>query len=66
MKRLVYFIAATLLLTACGSKKTEGNTEEVIRPTYNPTELTAKKDPAFAKYKNLEIPDEGTEKNNKK
>lgn len=66
MKRLACFIATALLLTSCGSKKTDGNTEEVIKPTYNPTELTVKKDPGFAKYKNIDVPDERTEKNNKK
>lgn len=67
MRRLLCLASVALLMVGCGNNKrsNDANSEEVAVPTVLPHELTANKDAAFAKKKNIQIPTAVSEKNNK-
>ncbi|MBO5890148.1 MAG: hypothetical protein J6Q28_01805 [Alistipes sp.] len=67
MRRLLCLASVALLMVGCGNNKrsNDANSEEVAVPTVLPHELTANKDAAFAKKKNIQIPNAVSEKNNK-
>lgn len=67
MKRLLCLASVALLLAGCGSNKrgNEGDNAEALTPSVTPQELTATKDAAFAKEKNIQIVPERSVKNNK-
>ena len=55
MRRLLCLASVALLMVGCGNNKrsNDANSEEVAVPTVLPHELTANKDAAFAKKKNI-------------
>ena len=66
MKRLRCLASAALLLVGCGgNKRGAEDGSEIATPTVTPQELTATKDPAFAKKKNIQIVPEESAKSNK-